>query len=332
MSLGSFAASAENTAAGIAQTVTAGLTPFINDLTTAVVSSNSFDLRKLREEAMTIYVVVKPTDLETVAPVVRLFFQQVVDLNNDEFGKNPKHRHLVLLGMDEFVTIGRVPAIQKGIPYIRSTGLRLLALFQSGAQLSSEYTPDGAKAFSDNFGCAIFYTPAPQDVSGAEHLSKVLGNQTVKAKSQSKRGTWGWDDNSKSETESEQRRPLMLPQEILRMPVDQAIVVMSGMHPIQVRKPFAAKDRRFTERYVAPPEVPLIQVRPNAAPVAAPATRPVAAEDLMGLDALELSEFSLDFSDIVLPKEPVTEAEIEDLCSKVYGRVMMPAGASAEIQ
>lgn len=333
MSLGSFAASAENTAAGIAQTVTSGLTPFINDLTAAVVSSNSFDLRKLREEPMSIYVDVRPADLETVSPVLRLFFQQIVDMNGDEFGSNPNHRFLVLLGMDEFATVGRLPAIQKGIPYIRSTGLRLLALFQSGAQLTAEYTADAAKAFADNFGCAIFYTPAAQDIAGAEHLSKVLGNKTVPAKSKSRRGAWGWDDKSRSETTSDQRRPLMLPQEILRMPVDEAIVVMSGMHPIQVRKPFAAKDRRFTERYAPAPPVPKIEIRPRAAPGAAPAkTRPVTAEDVMELDTLELSEVTLDFSDIVIPKEPISDAEIEELCNRVYDRVMMPAGAVAEVQ
>jgi len=336
MSLTAFANSAENTASGIAQTVVSGLTPFINDLTAAVVSSNSFDLRRLRIDPMSIFLGVQPADIETVSPVLRLFFQQAIDLNTDvEFGNDPEHRYRVLFGMDEFVTIKKVPAIELGIPYIRSYGLLLLALFQSEAQLAREYTSEGAKAFSDNFGCAIFYTPAPQDVKSAEKLSSVLGNQTVKAKSHSRRGSWGWDDRSRSQTESDQRRPLMLPQEILRMPIDEEIVVVTGLNPIRARKPFAAGDSRFTKRYLAPPPVPLIQIAAaNVAPLAAaPASsRPVVAEDVLDLDALDLADLSLDFSDVVLPKEPVTDAEIEELCNKVYDRVMMPAGAVAEIQ
>jgi len=336
MSLTAFANSAENTASGISQTVAAGLTPFINDLTAAVVSGNSFDLRKLREEPLSIYLGVQPADIETVSPVLRLFFQQAVDVNTDvEFGQDEKHRYRVLFGMDEFATIKKVPAIEMGIPYIRSYGLLLLALFQSEAQLAREYTTDGAKAFSDNFGCAIFYTPAAADVKGAEKLSSILGNQTVKAKSRSRRGTWGWDDRSRSQTESDQRRPLMLPQEILRMPIDEAIVVVSGMNPIRARKPFAGGDPRFTKRYIPAPPVPLIQIaaqQPAPLPAATPTSRPVDAEDVLDLASLDLSDLSLDFSDVVLPKEPVTEAEIEALCNKVYDRVMMPAGAVAEIQ
>lgn len=331
MSLSSFAASAENTASGIAQTVTAGLTPFVNDLTAAVVSGNSFDLRKLRDEPMSIYVVVRTSDLEAVSPVLRLFFQQTLDLNTDiEFGKSPTHRCEVLLGMDEFVTIGRVPAIQKGAPFIRSYGFYLLAIFQSPAQLASEYTSDGAKAFSDNFGCAIFYTPAAQDAATAEHLSKILGNKTMAVKSKSRRGSWGWDDKSRSETVSEQRRPLMLPQEVLRLPLNEAIIIVSGMPPIRAKKPFAARDRLFVERYAPPPSVPLVQMQAHAAPVPAPSMRPVMAADVAMLDSMDLSDVSLDFSDVVLPKEPVTETELEELCNKVYERVMMPVGAVAD--
>jgi type IV secretion system protein VirD4 len=334
MSLTSFATSAENTASGIAQTVTAGLTPFLNDLTAAVVSGNSFDLRKLREEPMSIYLVVQPSDIETLSPVIRLMFQQAVDLNTDvEFGKSPRHKYRVKFGMDELVAIGPVPAIEKGIAYMRSYGLYLLALCQSDSQLSTIYKGDGAKAFADNFGAVIFYTPSAQDLAGAERLSKLLGYQTVRGKSTSRRGGLAWDDKGRSETTSDQRRALMLPQEILRMSGREAIVLISGMDPIRVRKPFAAQDRRFVTRYAPPPEVPLIQMLTPAIVAAAPAppTRPVTAADLVVLDQLDLSDFSLDFSDIEIPKEPVSEAEINAICNQIYGRVMQPAGVSAEV-
>jgi hypothetical protein len=87
------------------------------------------------------------------------------------------------------------------------------------------------------------------------------------------------------------------------------------------------------ERYAPPPEIPMIQM--TVAPVMAVAVtnplRPVTAEDLVAND-LELSDLSLDFSDVELPKSQATEAEIEELCNRVYERVMQPPGTSVEIQ
>ena len=138
MSIVNFASSADNTVAGVVQTMVSGLTPFLNELTAAVVSGNSVDLAALRERATSVYLVVQPADIEQLSPVIRLFFQQLVDLNTDvEFSKNPKYKFLLLLGMDEFATIGKVPAIQLGISFMRSYGLRLLALIQSPSQLQT---------------------------------------------------------------------------------------------------------------------------------------------------------------------------------------------------
>lgn len=332
LSLGSFATAPENTAGGIALTLTTGLTPFLNDLTAAVVSGNSCDLRQLRKQAISIYVVVAVADREILSPILRLFFQQLLDLNLDkEFGKDPEHKHLVLLGMDEFASIGKVPAIQESIAYIRSYGMRLLSIVQTPAQLTTVYQQDGAKAFTDNFGCAVFYTPAATDVSGAENLSKMLGYETVKGVSNSRRGLWGWDDKSRSRTVSDQKRALMLPQEIMRLPTKEVILLISGMYPIRGQKPFAAKDRRFADRFTAAPEVGKIALGTPAPEVLGnpqPVFETLTDDHLRELKTLDFSDLTLDFSDIEIPREPVSEAEVEEICAKLYDKIMQPASTS----
>jgi type IV secretion system protein VirD4 len=326
MSLGNFATSAENTVAGVVQTVTSGLMPFINELTAKVVSGNSFDLRKLRDEAMSIYLVIQPADFEQLAPVVRLFFQQAVDLQtNVEYGKSTTHKHLVLLAMDEFATIGKVPAIQQSIAFMRSYGLRLLAIVQSDAQVEGVYERSGAKSFMDNFGCAVFFTPAAKDLQSAETISKILGNKTVDGRSKTRRGFWTSDDKSKSETTSDQKRPLMLPQDVLRMPSDKGLLIMSGVYPMKVNKLFAARDIRFRSRIIPAPEVPLITM---AAPVSVvtvsePTETEFLVDDLEVMRSLDLSDLSLDFSEIEIPKEPASAEEVESLCHLILDRIML---------
>lgn len=320
--LGAFAASAENTATGIRDTVASALLPVVNEVTAAILSGNSFDLRTLRSRATSIYLVVMPPDREQVAPLVRLFFQQLVDLNSDiEFGRDPSHKHRILLAMDEFATIGRVPAIAEGIAYIRSYGFTLLSVVQSPSQLNGLYRQDAAKAFTDNFGCTVFYTPGPRDLVTAEEISKILGFQTVAGISQSKRTAWTLDHDHKSQTTSDQRRALMLPQEVLRLPQKREIVIVAGANPILGKKLWTEKHRGLAARFAQPPvPAPLPALTPAPSRELTP-TREPAPADMANLNEMTLDDFSLDFSDIEIPGDPMTPAEIEKLCSQIYAHV-----------
>lgn len=321
--LGAFAASAENTATGIRDTVASALLAVVNDVTAAVLSGNSFDLRTLRQTATSIYLVVMPSDREQVAPLVRLFFQQLVDVNSTvEFGKDKAHKHRVLLAMDEFAMIGRVPAISDGIAYIRSYGLVLLAIVQSPAQLNAIYKHDVAKSFTDNFGCTVFYTPGPRDVATAEEISKVIGYETVPGVSHSKRTAWFSNTDHQSMTTSDQKRALMLPQEVLRMSAKEEIIVVAGYSPIRAKKIWADRDKRFNLRRADAPVAPWIgAANPAFAAPAAPITRPVTPEDMPNLAEMRLDDFSIDFSDIDVPGEPASPQEIEELCNRIYERI-----------
>ena len=339
MSIINFANSSENTVSGVVQTMVSGLMPFLNDLTAAVVGGNSVALDKLRQQAISVYLVVQPSDIEQLSPVIRLFFQQVVDLNTDsEFSKNPKNKHLVLLGMDEFATIGKVPAIQQGIAFMRSYGLRLLAIIQSPSQLQAVYQADGAKSFIDNFGCGVHFTPGAEDLTAAQNLEKLLGYKTIKGRSISRRGTLTMNDKDTSETQSDQKRALLLYQDILRMPSDQLILLISALHPVKARKLFAAKDPRFYPRMLTPPAVPLIEVNVATATDAfihatASAKTDAQSEEKNGkgqepmISLYSVEDFHLDLSGLPEPKEPATVEEIEALCNTILDRIMPPAPA-----
>ena len=87
----------------VRKTLTARLGLWLNPRIDAATSANDFDLRELRQRPMSIYLGVTPDNLDRMAPLLNLFFQQVVDLNTRELPEqNPKLNRKVLLLLDDF--------------------------------------------------------------------------------------------------------------------------------------------------------------------------------------------------------------------------------------
>jgi type IV secretion system protein VirD4 len=240
------------THSGIVDQLMTALAPFANPLLRRATAENSFDLRDLRKDPVSIYLIVARPDLPALRPLLNLFVQQLVDLNTlVEFGKDPEHKSEVLLAMDEFAQVGRLDAIFEGITYFRSFGLRLLAIVQSPAQLKEIYSFEAAEAFEQSFDCRVYFTPAASDIGTAETVSRLLGTNTVSGRSRSIR--LGSSRSSSSVTQSEKGRPLLLPQEVLRLPLEKEIVLIGGVAPILADKIRVWKESVFAQRMDAAP-------------------------------------------------------------------------------
>ncbi len=307
---------AENTHSGVKDQLTNALAPLKNPIVRFATSANTFDVRELRNKPISIYLTVARPDLPSLRPIINLFFQHLVDLNSlQEYGKNPAHKNEVLLAMDEFAQIGKLEAIFHGITYFRSFGFRMLAIVQSVSQLRETYSVESAKTFLESFDCSIFYTPAARDSQTPKELSDLLGKETVKAKSQSKRR--GFDTNNDSETHSQQGRALMMPQEISRMPLSKQIVLISGQNPILCNKIVAWKEATFLKRLGDAPISPKMETAetPVVLPIAIEdvSAREVEVADMGNLEDFSLDDFSCDFSAIDAPKGKMSDAEIASL-------------------
>ena len=66
---------------GIRKTVTTRLQVWHNPRIASATAASDFDVRNLRRRPMTIYVAVAPGDIPRMAPLLRLFFDQLVNLN-----------------------------------------------------------------------------------------------------------------------------------------------------------------------------------------------------------------------------------------------------------
>ncbi|WP_133406849.1 type IV secretory system conjugative DNA transfer family protein [Parashewanella tropica] len=222
----------ERTRGSIRKSFTSALELFYNPVIDAVTAGNDFDLRTLRQQRISIYVGVTPDDLQRLAPLINLFFQQLIDLNTRELPEHdPSLKYQLLLLMDEFAAIGKIGILSRGISYIAGYGIRLVTIIQSPAQLREIYGHDGAETIIDNHALQIVF--APKNIKIARELSDSLGNQTIKNSSRSKQlsGRGG-----RSENTSDHSRALMLPQELMRLGTQQSILLLENCPPIKCNK------------------------------------------------------------------------------------------------
>lgn len=251
--------SSENTRAGVMTGFRSRLELWTNPLVDAATSANDFDLREVRTKRMSIYLGVTPDNLDRMAPLLNLFFQQLVDVNTRELPSQRRTKRVnangsvdlpikytCLLLMDEFTAIGKMQVLSKGISYIAGYWLRMLPIIQSPAQLDEVYGKEAAQTFKTNHALQIIYPPKASETQTAKDISEWLGYQTVKGISLSK--AKGFGKKTPSESISDQRRALMLPQEITGMKPGTELVVMENVPPILAEKILYYKDSAFIDR------------------------------------------------------------------------------------
>ncbi|MCW0447371.1 Protein VirD4 [Xanthomonas sacchari] len=232
---------ADETFASIMGTLKEPLNAWINPVLDAATSDNDFLLTDLRKKKMTIYIGIQPNKLAESRLIINLFFSQIINLNTKELPKsNPALKYQCLLLMDEFTAIGKVDIIASAVSYMAGYNVRLLPIIQSMAQLDATYGKDISRTIITNHALQILY--APREQQDANDYSEMLGYTTFRKKNV----TRGKDV---TRSVSEEKRALMLPQELKAMGNDQEVFLYEGIpHPVKCDKIKYYKDRYFTAR------------------------------------------------------------------------------------
>jgi type IV secretion system protein VirD4 len=148
--------------------------------------------------------------------------------------------------------------------------LRLLPVIQSRSQPRAIYGPDVTDEIIANCGLEIIFTP--KELKVANELSDRLGFFTMNVKSKS-RTIHGMLAN-RSISESDQRRALMMPQELMQMPKSELLLLRGGIPPVRGRKIEYFRVRRFTNRISPPPKVAPRAITNAPARASSAASRP----------------------------------------------------------
>ena len=312
---------ANETFASIMGTFKEPLNPWLNPVVDAATSADDFDLRDVRKKRMSIYVVIQPNKLAESRLILNLFFSQLINQNTRELPKaNPELKHQCLLLLDEFTSIGRVDIIASAVSFMAGYNLRMMPIVQSLAQLEATYGRETARTIMTNHALRVIF--APREQQDANEYSEMLGYMGVRKDSVSRSRS---RENSYTRSESEERRALMLPQELKAMGDDKQILLVEGMaHPVMSDKIRYYKEAAFKDRLLPPVNIPLLPLpaSPNAQ------TQPQPADGAVGGG---LRNEGPKFSSLNMSSSERSAASILDAASAVEQQVAHHRNVQPEI-
>lgn len=248
--LNRFCNNSDNTLASILASFNAPLNIFASPIVDAATSASDFSLADVRKKRMSIYLGITPDYLPQSALMLNLFYSQLVNLNVKVLpikDKSLKYQCLMLL--DEFTAMGKVAIIAKAVSFMAGYNLRMLVIVQSIAQVAGLYGNEDARTMTTNHAAQVIFPPREQ--KDANEYSEMLGYLTQKSVSTGRSGpttAFRFGKGSDSENVSDQKRALMLPQELKEMAQDKEIIIVERTKPIMAEKIFYYKERVFMDR------------------------------------------------------------------------------------
>jgi type IV secretion system protein VirD4 len=273
---------AENELSGVVSTAASCLDLFRDPLIARSTSTSDFRITDLMnlDHPVSLYLVVPPSDLSRLRRLIRLVLNQVGQRLTErmEFAAGPAakqsfletlrgamaygtkpttqttssnkgYRHRLLLLIDEFTSLGKLDFFESQLAFCAGYGLKCFMVAQSLNQLQKTY--GDKNSILDNSHIRVTY--AANDEITARRISDLVGQATLTKRQRSFSAAKLLGGRSVSESEQEFARPLLTADEVLRLPFDEAILLVSGMAPYRAKKVMYYLDRRFSGRAGLPP-------------------------------------------------------------------------------
>jgi type IV secretion system protein VirD4 len=242
----------DNERSGVLSTAMSFLGLYRDPVVAAVTRRCDWRIRDLIEGARptTLYLVVPPSDISRTKPLVRLILNQIGRRLTEDLQARGR-RHRLLLMLDEFPALGRLDFFESALAFMAGYGLKSFLIAQSLNQIEKAYGQNNS--ILDN--CHVRVSFAANDERTAKRVSDALGAATemrvMKNYAGHRLSPWlGHLMVSRQETS----RPLLTPGEVMQLPPDDELVLVSGCHPIRAQKARYYEDRRLQARILPPPQ------------------------------------------------------------------------------
>jgi type IV secretion system protein VirD4 len=205
-------------------------------------ASSSFNPRILRNGKATVYLILPPDRLASLAPLQRMWIGTIMRVITRG---QPTEKNPVLWLLDEMAHIGHMRAIEDAATLMRGMGMRLWFFFQSLDQLKACFG-EHAPTVLDNIGTQQYF--GINSYTTADEISKRIGDTTIgirstndtSSDSHSTGGTGpnssgGSRSTSRSVTSSDIARRLLKPEEVLTLPDDVALIFHKNLPVVVAR-------------------------------------------------------------------------------------------------
>jgi len=219
----------------------AGFDLWSNPHICAMTAASDFSFSNLRREKTSIYFVVSEGDLEPMAGLVRLFFNELVStMQAAQPGKDEPHEFMIIL--DEFHLLGKMSKVANAMTLIRGYGGRIAIITQTIPKLDAIYDKEERHSIQGGAGLKLYMTPSEEIT--IEDLSNACGTTTKRTITKSRRSGLG---EKTTITEKTEERPLLTPNDARQLPDDVAIIVAKGRQPFYVKAIKHYDDPTFTK-------------------------------------------------------------------------------------
>ena len=212
---------------------------FQSELIKKITARDKIDLELLGQEPCAYFLVTSDQD-STFDFLASLFLSFVfIKLvryadKNCEGGRLPVPVHV--LG-EELTACGTIPDLSRRLSVIRSRNISMSCVFQNLAGLQNRYPLNLWQEILGNCDVQLFL--GCTDPLTAEFVSSRTGLASVAVSSKSKQlGTWRISNYTPEyrETSGVGKRPVLTPDEVLRLPIDEALVIIRGKKTLKVDK------------------------------------------------------------------------------------------------
>ena len=200
-------------------------------------SAQDHDLADLGRRPTAVFLVI-PDERGTRYPLATLYIQQTVQaltqLADNNGGRLPVRVNMLL---DEFGNLPQLRDWDHTVTVCRGRGIRLLLALQDLAQLKRHYQ-EAAQTIKGS--CRVWLYLLTADLDTAKEISGKLGEYTTFGETQSMPKVY-WTSSTvpghATNTQTLMKRPLLLPDELLRWPEGQALVLQARHAPARLTLP-----------------------------------------------------------------------------------------------
>jgi type IV secretion system protein VirD4 len=244
----------DNERSGVLSTAMSFLGLYRDPTVAAVTSACDWRIADLvePERPVSLYLVVPPSDISRTKPLIRLVLNQIGRRLTERLDSGGPGRRQLLLMLDEFPALGRLDFFETALAFMAGYGVRAVLIAQSLNQIVKAYGENNS--ILDN--CHVRVAFATNDERTAKRISDALGTATEQRAMRNYAGhrLAPWLAHvmvSRQETS----RPLLTPGEVMQLPADKELVLISGLAPIRADKLRHYADRNFVGRLLRAPEL-----------------------------------------------------------------------------
>ncbi len=182
------------------------------------------DLRGIEDEngvfkPVTLYLVIKPIDIERLSPLIRVFFESLSKyLLSTNWDKS--REHMITFLLDEFPRLGAMEDIIKMPALSRGQGVNSILIAQDAGQIERVYKKSGREEIMSTTAYKVI--PSQNSFESARLISDSIGDMTIKSNSSSHSNAEFLKANI---SKREQAKKLLSPQKIMSLKFGKCFII-----------------------------------------------------------------------------------------------------------